>query len=207
MNLDDRGEDMSVVTSVAESLFSDGTTNWGRVASLVAFGASMSQNLKSRGMDHCVRLVADEISSYLLTHQREWLVKNQSWVRCYRIDICVSGPPNPPPPQPPPMYNWACCVTPFAVATTTTTRRLCAVQGLGLEPDLSTNLRFCFPFFLFYPGWLRRVFSSTRPWDDSKKCTHGRCRIRWYWGHHCPPNKVNLGLELCQVFFSNKRWE
>ncbi|CAL8287678.1 unnamed protein product [Merluccius merluccius] len=79
MNLDDRGEDMSFVTSVAESLFSDGTTNWGRVASLVAFGASVSQNLKSRGMDHCVRLVADEISTYLLSHQREWLVKNQSW--------------------------------------------------------------------------------------------------------------------------------
>lgn len=80
LNLDGSGGyDMSFVTSVAVNVFADGTTNWGRIASLLAFGAAMCQYQKARGRDHCVSLVAKEISSYLLSHQREWLVKNKSW--------------------------------------------------------------------------------------------------------------------------------
>ncbi|XP_051922462.1 induced myeloid leukemia cell differentiation protein Mcl-1b [Hippocampus zosterae] len=79
LSLDDRGDNVSFVSEVAKSMFSDGTTNWGRVASLVAFGAIVSQHLKEKGRAHCVEPVADEISSYLLSHQRNWLVKNKSW--------------------------------------------------------------------------------------------------------------------------------
>ncbi|XP_049585392.1 induced myeloid leukemia cell differentiation protein Mcl-1b [Syngnathus scovelli] len=79
LSLDDRGDDVSFVSEVAKSLFSDGTTNWGRVASLVAFGAAVSQYLKEKGQPHCVEAVADEISSYLLSHQRNWLLNNNSW--------------------------------------------------------------------------------------------------------------------------------
>ncbi|XP_061677357.1 induced myeloid leukemia cell differentiation protein Mcl-1b [Syngnathoides biaculeatus] len=79
LSLDDRGDNMGFVTEVAKSLFSDGTTNWGRVSSLVAFGAVVSQYLKEKGQGHCVELVAQEISSYLLVHQRNWLVENNSW--------------------------------------------------------------------------------------------------------------------------------
>ncbi|XP_057690729.1 induced myeloid leukemia cell differentiation protein Mcl-1b [Corythoichthys intestinalis] len=79
LSLDDRGDNVSFVSEVAKSLFSDGTTNWGRVASLVAFGAVVSQYLKEKGRAHCVELVAQEISSYLLSYQRNWLVKNNSW--------------------------------------------------------------------------------------------------------------------------------
>ncbi|XP_019719281.1 induced myeloid leukemia cell differentiation protein Mcl-1b [Hippocampus comes] len=79
LSLDDRGDNVSFISEVAKSLFSDGTTNWGRVASLVAFGAIVSQHLKEKGRAHCVEPVADEISSYLLSHQRNWLVKNNSW--------------------------------------------------------------------------------------------------------------------------------
>lgn len=80
LSLDDRGDNVSFVSEVAKSLFSDGTTNWGRVASLVAFGAIVSQHLKEKGRAQCVEQVAEEISSYLLSHQRNWLVKNKSWV-------------------------------------------------------------------------------------------------------------------------------
>ncbi|CAL8358629.1 unnamed protein product [Arctogadus glacialis] len=79
LELDGRGEDMSFVTSVAKSLFADSTTNWGRIASLVAFGAALCRYLEARGKEGCVSLVAEEISSYLLSDQREWLVKNNSW--------------------------------------------------------------------------------------------------------------------------------
>ncbi|XP_056149860.1 induced myeloid leukemia cell differentiation protein Mcl-1-like [Lampris incognitus] len=79
LGLDDRGDDLSFVSSVAKSLFSDGTSNWGRIATLVAFGAVVCQHQKERGMDHRVELVGQEISSYLLSDQRDWLVKANSW--------------------------------------------------------------------------------------------------------------------------------
>lgn len=82
LELDKRGEDMRVISSVAKELFSDGITNWGRIASLLAFGVVVSQYEKKSGRGHCVSLVAEEISSYLLANKKEWLLKNNSWVSC-----------------------------------------------------------------------------------------------------------------------------
>ncbi|KAK5609849.1 hypothetical protein CRENBAI_016580 [Crenichthys baileyi] len=79
LDLDNKSDDMGFVSTVAKSLFSDGTTNWGRIVSLVAFGAVVCQDLKERNREHCVELVSQEISSYLLTYQRDWLAKNNSW--------------------------------------------------------------------------------------------------------------------------------
>ena len=87
LELDGRGEDMRFVTSVAKSLFADGTTNWGRIASLVSFGAALCQALEAGGKEGCVSLVAQQISSYLLSYQREWLLRNNSWVRCDISDL------------------------------------------------------------------------------------------------------------------------
>lgn len=78
LSLNER-EDASFVRDVATSLFEDGTTNWGRIASLLAFGAVVSKYLNDKGREDCVERVGDEISKYLLTSQRDWLVKNNSW--------------------------------------------------------------------------------------------------------------------------------
>ncbi|XP_037532682.1 induced myeloid leukemia cell differentiation protein Mcl-1b [Nematolebias whitei] len=75
----DNKRDMMFVSEVACSLFAEGTTNWGRIASLVAFGAAVSQYLNERGRESCVELVGQEISTYLLSDQRDWLLKNNSW--------------------------------------------------------------------------------------------------------------------------------
>lgn len=88
LSLDNRGDDVRFVGSVAKSLFGDGTTNWGRIASLVAFGAVVCQHLKDTGRENCVESVGEELSKYLLTEQREWLVKNNSWegfVQFFRV--------------------------------------------------------------------------------------------------------------------------
>ncbi|XP_029306639.1 induced myeloid leukemia cell differentiation protein Mcl-1b [Cottoperca gobio] len=77
--LDDCTDDASFVSAVAKSLFADGTTNWGRIASLVAFGAVVSRYLKERGRDNDVELVGQQIATYLLSDQRDWLVKNNAW--------------------------------------------------------------------------------------------------------------------------------
>ncbi|XP_061630915.1 induced myeloid leukemia cell differentiation protein Mcl-1 homolog [Phyllopteryx taeniolatus] len=77
--LDGRGHDMAFVSEVARILFGDGTTNWGRVASLVAFAAVVSRALKEKRRESCVELVAQEVSTYLLSHQRTWLVQHNAW--------------------------------------------------------------------------------------------------------------------------------
>ncbi|XP_036371839.1 induced myeloid leukemia cell differentiation protein Mcl-1 homolog [Megalops cyprinoides] len=77
--LEQRGDDTSFVTVVAKNLFSDGTTNWGRIASLVAFGAMVCKHLKEIGREHCVESVGHQISNYLLTNQQEWLLANKGW--------------------------------------------------------------------------------------------------------------------------------
>ncbi|XP_013873162.1 induced myeloid leukemia cell differentiation protein Mcl-1b [Austrofundulus limnaeus] len=79
LSLDKTKDDVTFVKKVAQSLFGDGTTNWGRIASLVAFGAVVSQYLKDTGRENCVELVGQEISEYLLTEQKDWLVQNNSW--------------------------------------------------------------------------------------------------------------------------------
>lgn len=85
--MEDRGDDVSFVGSVAKSTFEDGTTNWGRVASLLAFGAVVALYLKDNGRGHCVEQVAQEISTFLLTDQRDWLIKNNGWVSSHRREV------------------------------------------------------------------------------------------------------------------------
>jgi len=80
LNLEQNGEDMSFITIVATEIFSDGITNWGRIASFLTFGAIVCKYQNDRGLGKCVSLVADNIASYLLTAQRDWLLKNKAWV-------------------------------------------------------------------------------------------------------------------------------
>lgn len=82
LSINDRGDDVSIVSSVAKSMFSDGTNNWGRIASLLAFGAVVAQYLNENGRRDCVDKVAEDLSTYLLTDQRDWLIKNNAWVSC-----------------------------------------------------------------------------------------------------------------------------
>ncbi|XP_045068830.1 induced myeloid leukemia cell differentiation protein Mcl-1 homolog [Coregonus clupeaformis] len=79
LSLDDRGDDVKFIGVIATSLFEDGTVNWGRVASLAAFGYAVCQYWTEKSREDCVERVGDEISAYLLTDQRDWLVKHNSW--------------------------------------------------------------------------------------------------------------------------------
>lgn len=80
LELEKRGHDTSFVTTVAEEIFSDKVTNWGRIVSLIAFGGVVCKYLKDHGHADCVDDVADQISRYLLDHQRDWLNRNNGWV-------------------------------------------------------------------------------------------------------------------------------
>lgn len=80
LQLEQRGDDMTFISDVAEQMFSDGTTNWGRIASLLAFGAAVARHQKQNGKVECVESVAHEMSTYLLKEKKEWLIKNNAWV-------------------------------------------------------------------------------------------------------------------------------
>lgn len=79
LDMDHKDDRMSFVKDVAESTFSDGTTNWGRIATLIAFGAVLSTHLKGAGRPECMDAVADQISSYLAIQKYEWLINNNTW--------------------------------------------------------------------------------------------------------------------------------
>ncbi|KAL0167234.1 hypothetical protein M9458_039078, partial [Cirrhinus mrigala] len=70
--LDSQPDDMSVIGSIAKTMFKDDTTNWGRIVSLVAFGAVMCSQLRELKRDRC-------ISSYLISEQHNWLLNNKGW--------------------------------------------------------------------------------------------------------------------------------
>ncbi|XP_018620259.2 induced myeloid leukemia cell differentiation protein Mcl-1 homolog [Scleropages formosus] len=77
--LEQESDDMGFIKAVAQNLFSDQVTNWGRIVGLVAFGAEVSKHLKESGREHCIGTVGAQISTYLLTEQREWLLNNKAW--------------------------------------------------------------------------------------------------------------------------------
>ncbi|KAL6118493.1 mcl1 [Pungitius sinensis] len=75
----DQGKDTKCIGAVADYLFADGVTNWSRVAALVAFGSTLCQQAADGDRGDRVKLVGDEISTYLLTNQKTWLEDNDSW--------------------------------------------------------------------------------------------------------------------------------
>jgi len=88
LSLDDSGDDVRFVGKVANCLFEDGVASWGRVAGFLAFGAAVCRRLNETGRGTLVKPVGCEISTYLLTHQTEWLVDNNSWVRLKTRAVC-----------------------------------------------------------------------------------------------------------------------
>ncbi|KAL7868947.1 hypothetical protein SRHO_G00103310 [Serrasalmus rhombeus] len=77
--LEQQDDSMEFISSVAKTLFNDGTTNWGRIASLVAFGAVVCEQMKEAGREQCVENLIQHISMYLSTDQRQWLINNKAW--------------------------------------------------------------------------------------------------------------------------------
>ncbi|XP_051526733.1 induced myeloid leukemia cell differentiation protein Mcl-1-like [Myxocyprinus asiaticus] len=87
--VDSQPDDMDFISSIAQKMFSDGSTNWGRISSLVAFGAEVCTRLKAAKREHCIDRVAEQISSYLMSEQHDWLLKNKGWygfVEFFRVE-------------------------------------------------------------------------------------------------------------------------
>ncbi|BCB67526.1 induced myeloid leukemia cell differentiation protein Mcl-1-like [Lymphocystis disease virus 2] len=69
-----------LVKKTAESIFSDGLVNWGRIISLITFGILIVEYLKTINNTDKITSVSTIISSYLIEHQKHWLIKNNAWI-------------------------------------------------------------------------------------------------------------------------------
>lgn len=88
----DQQEDMNWLTSVAQKTCTDGKINWGRVLTMLAFCAFVSQYLHEKGNeDYCITQVAQQISSYFVSHHHDWFARNNSWVSSERCSGLLSN--------------------------------------------------------------------------------------------------------------------
>lgn len=91
-----KGEaDVQALPRVMAHVFSDGVTNWGRVVTLIAFGAFVAKHLHSTGRERCVDPLARGIADVLVGTKRDWLVQQRGWVsaRARRPADVRTGPP------------------------------------------------------------------------------------------------------------------
>ncbi|XP_075593116.1 induced myeloid leukemia cell differentiation protein Mcl-1 isoform X2 [Balearica regulorum gibbericeps] len=72
-------EDLQSVCEVAAHMFSDGVTNWGRVVTLISFGAFVAKHLKSINQEKCISSLAGIITDALVSSKREWLMSQGGW--------------------------------------------------------------------------------------------------------------------------------
>nr|XP_009943942.1 PREDICTED: induced myeloid leukemia cell differentiation protein Mcl-1 [Opisthocomus hoazin] len=82
-------EDLQSVCEVAAHMFSDGVTNWGRVVTLISFGAFVAKHLKSIKQEKCISSLAGIITDALVSSKREWLMSQGGWegfVNFFRVE-------------------------------------------------------------------------------------------------------------------------
>lgn len=72
--------EVSTVTRVARTLFSDGIINWGRVVSLVAYGTVLLQASKSTLGPECAYAIGVSIAAYITDNHMDWLAGTDGWV-------------------------------------------------------------------------------------------------------------------------------
>ncbi|XP_013366870.1 PREDICTED: induced myeloid leukemia cell differentiation protein Mcl-1 [Chinchilla lanigera] len=72
-------DDVKSLSRVMVHVFSDGVTNWGRIVTLISFGAFVAKHLKSINQESCIEPLAESITDVLVHTKRDWLVKQRGW--------------------------------------------------------------------------------------------------------------------------------
>ncbi|XP_013911249.1 PREDICTED: induced myeloid leukemia cell differentiation protein Mcl-1 [Thamnophis sirtalis] len=75
----DKADDLKVMSEVATQVFNDGITNWGRIVTLISFGAFVAKHLKSINQESGINTLAEIITEVLVTEKREWLLHHNGW--------------------------------------------------------------------------------------------------------------------------------
>ncbi|XP_070622415.1 induced myeloid leukemia cell differentiation protein Mcl-1 [Erythrolamprus reginae] len=74
-----QADDLKLMSEVATQVFNDGITNWGRIVTLVSFGAFVAKHLKSVNQESGIDTLAEIITEVLVTDKREWLLHHNAW--------------------------------------------------------------------------------------------------------------------------------
>ncbi|KAL1772166.1 induced myeloid leukemia cell differentiation protein Mcl-1 isoform X1 [Sigmodon hispidus] len=72
-------DDVKSLSRVMVHVFKDGVTNWGRIVTLISFGAYVAKHLKSINQESCIEPLAESITDVLVRTKRDWLVKQRGW--------------------------------------------------------------------------------------------------------------------------------
>ncbi|XP_035578106.1 LOW QUALITY PROTEIN: induced myeloid leukemia cell differentiation protein Mcl-1 homolog [Zalophus californianus] len=72
-------DDVKSLCPVMVHVFSDGVTNWGRIVTLISFGAFVAKHLKRINQESCIEPLAESITDVLVRTKRDWLVKQRAW--------------------------------------------------------------------------------------------------------------------------------
>ncbi|XP_004461657.1 induced myeloid leukemia cell differentiation protein Mcl-1 [Dasypus novemcinctus] len=87
-------DDVKSLSRVMVHVFSDGITNWGRIVTLISFGAFVAKHLKSINQESCIEPLAESITDILVRTKRDWLVKQRGWdgfVEFFHVDDLEGG--------------------------------------------------------------------------------------------------------------------
>ncbi|KAG8429377.1 hypothetical protein GDO86_020329 [Hymenochirus boettgeri] len=89
-----RPEDLQKLSDVPAMVFNDGNTNWGRVVTLISFGAFVAKDLKSKHLEDCIASLAENFTEFLMTDRKEWIIQEKGWegfVDFFHIEDYESG--------------------------------------------------------------------------------------------------------------------
>ncbi|XP_063295487.1 induced myeloid leukemia cell differentiation protein Mcl-1 [Pelobates fuscus] len=87
-------EDLQKISEVPSLVFSDGITNWGRIVTLISFGAFLAKYLRSLHLEDCIVSLADSFTEFLMNSKREWITEQKGWdgfVEFFHIEDYESG--------------------------------------------------------------------------------------------------------------------
>ncbi|ESN99927.1 hypothetical protein HELRODRAFT_153133, partial [Helobdella robusta] len=65
---------------VLKEMFSDGHTNWGRIATLFAFGAALCKYSLENNKQELIEPITDSIALYISTNKSNWIRQQNGWV-------------------------------------------------------------------------------------------------------------------------------
>ncbi|XP_053331119.1 induced myeloid leukemia cell differentiation protein Mcl-1 [Spea bombifrons] len=87
-------QDVRKLSHVPNLVFNDGITNWGRIVTVISFGAFVAKHLKSMHLEDSIITLAESFTEFLMTSKREWIVQHKGWdgfVEFFHVEDYESG--------------------------------------------------------------------------------------------------------------------
>ena len=81
--------DISVISTIADDLFRDKTSNWGRIISLFPFCGTLAKQSASKDMYKTIDDIALFIGSYIADNLTEWICKQGRWVGIFMMNLLL----------------------------------------------------------------------------------------------------------------------